>query len=79
MKFTILDWAGNTMNWGEFDSIDDADCELDARTNEEIYAMGLNLDLISSCGLDSEYPILANAIDKIVTEFRGEYQIVEVK
>lgn len=40
--FKIFDWAGNAMNWGEFKSMDDADCEIDARINDEIYLMGLN-------------------------------------
>lgn len=75
----IKDWAGNIMNWGEFEDIESADTELDARVNEELAEMGLNLDLINSSGLDSEYSILEEAIDKIVTEFRGEYYFDEVQ
>ena len=40
--YIIKDWVGNTMNWGEFDTFEDARGEAYSRVESEIIEDGLN-------------------------------------
>jgi len=76
--FIIKDWAGNTMNWGEFNDFEDASCELDARVNSQLLDCGIDYDKTYKSGLEGDYPALETLLDKIISDFRGEYEIEEV-
>ena len=71
--YIIEDWAGNKMDWGTFKTFDDASESIDEHVREELKGQGLDIDT----SLSNEYPELDNAIDKIVSEYRGEYYIIE--
>lgn len=78
MKYIIKDWAGNVMNWGVFDSLEDAGAELDARVQLELEDSGIYQHKIWQSGLTEEFPELEDILDKIVTTFSGEYIIEEL-
>lgn len=76
-RFIVKDWAGNVMNWGEYEDFDDAMVELDERVRMELRENGIDIE--QTYDLQNEYPELEKALDKIVTEFSGEYWIDEIK
>ena len=73
--YQIIDWAGNVMNWGMFNSFDEASEYLDMHVEQELINDGLN-PFGNECDCPENF--VGDATDDDFADYRGEYEIVEV-
>lgn len=70
MTYIVKDWAGNTMNWGEFDTEDDALVTINFHVMDELESEGLMLDEPNEDGNDFA--------DSDFDEYCGKYEVSEL-
>lgn len=77
MKYIIKDWAGITMDWegNPYSSHEKAWNVIDKHVRLELKQQGIDLAVANE--IQDEYPELETVLDKIYTEYVGEYQILE--
>lgn len=73
--YIIKDWAGNIMNWGTFETFEDAHESIDEHVRQELFDNGINVNL--TYGLENDYPEFEQILEKIVSEYTAEYWIDE--
>lgn len=75
--YVVKDWAGNEMNWGTFETEEDAFDSIVEHVRLELLNDGLNVDEIQNNTISIDYPELDLLVNKIVEHYEGEYYVDE--
>lgn len=73
--YIVKDWAGNTMEWGTFNSFDEAWTKINEHVHMELLAEGV--DTNKTYGLQSDYPAFEDVLETIISEYSSEYCVEE--
>jgi hypothetical protein len=74
-KYIVKDWAGNVMDWGTFSSYDEAWDVIAQKVDDELLSDGI--DVNKTYGLESDYKAFEDVLDKIRSDYLGEYGVYE--
>ncbi len=74
-SYVIKDWSGNVMKDG-YSSFDDAVAAIDEIVRKQLLEEGI--DTSKTYGLENDYPAFEEILDKIVSEYAGEYHVEEI-
>lgn len=77
-KYIVKDWAGNEMDWGTFETEEDAFDYIVEHVRLELLNDGLNVNEIQNNTISIDYPELDLLVNKIVEQYEGEYYVDEV-